>query len=266
MSSHNFTIGTRQNRVQTPLTLEDIARRAPSALATRPYEGMSKRYTYVPTINIIEGMMKSGFMPFSATQSLTRIEGKQPFAKHMLRFRHQDAAQTLAVGDIIPEVVLLNSHDGECTFWLMAGLYRLACSNGLMVAEGVIASIIVRHTGNILQDVVNGSHQLTENAGKGLNTVKAWQQLQLTDGEQHAFASAAHTLRFADAEGKTTTPITADQLLAPRRYADNGSDLLEDLQSRSRERDRWWVARHPARRERQPRTPCFDPRSQGYRR
>ena len=186
---------------------------------------MSNRYAFVPTINIIEGMIKSGFMPFSATQSLTRIEGKQPFAKHMLRFRHQDAAQTLAVGDIIPEVVLVNSHDGECTFRLMAGLYRLACSNGLMVAEGVIASIIVRHTGNILQDVVNGSHQLTENAGKGLNTVKAWQQLQLTDGEQHAFASAAHTLRFADAEGKTTTPITADQLLAPRRYADNGSDL-----------------------------------------
>jgi hypothetical protein len=32
-------------------------------------------------------------------------------------------------------------------------------------------------------------------------------------------------LRFADAEGKTTTPITADQLLIPRRREDIGKDL-----------------------------------------
>jgi hypothetical protein len=33
---HNFTLGTPQNRKQVPLTMEEIARRAPSALATRP--------------------------------------------------------------------------------------------------------------------------------------------------------------------------------------------------------------------------------------
>ena len=192
MSSHNFVVGTPQNRQDVPLTMDEIARCAPSALALRPYQGMSNKYAFVPTINIIEGMMKSGFMPFSATQSLTRVPGKQPFAKHMLRFRHADASQTLAVGDVIPEVVLVNSHDGECTFRLIAGLYRLACSNGLMVAEASIMSIIIRHTGRILQDVVDGSHRLTEDAGKALGTVKAWQQLQLTDGERHAFASAAH--------------------------------------------------------------------------
>jgi len=32
-------------------------------------------------------------------------------------------------------------------------------------------------------------------------------------------------LRFADSEGKITTPITPAQLLAPRRYADEGKDL-----------------------------------------
>jgi hypothetical protein len=32
-------------------------------------------------------------------------------------------------------------------------------------------------------------------------------------------------LRFADSEGKTTTPITPDQLLVPRRREDIGNDL-----------------------------------------
>jgi uncharacterized protein DUF932 len=229
MSLHSFTAGTPQNKPQVPLTMDEIARVAPSALATRPYAEMSSKYAFVPTIGIIEGMMKAGFQPFSATQSLTRVEGKQPFAKHMLRFRHQDAAQALAVGDVIPEVVLVNSHDGECTFRLMAGLYRLACSNGLMVAEASIMSIIIRHTGRILQDVVAGSEQLTGDAGKALGTVKAWQQLQLTDGERSAFAQSAHALRFADADGKVTSPvglaITPDRLLEAHRYQDHGKDL-----------------------------------------
>lgn len=47
-----------------------------------------------------------------------------------------------------------------------------------------------------------------------------WTALQLTAGEQGAFADAARELRFADAEGSIKTPITAAQLLAPRRTED----------------------------------------------
>ncbi|MFZ1142674.1 MAG: DUF932 domain-containing protein [Candidatus Sulfotelmatobacter sp.] len=224
MSAHNFTVGAKQNKVQTPLTMEEVARRAPSALALRPYAAMSAKYTYVPTINIIEGMIKAGFQPFAASQSLTRIADKKAFTKHMLRFRHADMG-ALVVGDVVPEVVVINSHDGACAFRLIAGLYRLVCSNGLMVSDAEIESISVRHTGNILQAVVDGSYTIVGNAAKALGTVKQWRQLQLTDGERHAFATSAHILRFADAEGKTTTPITPDQLLVPRRYDDQGKDL-----------------------------------------
>src|ERR1035438_3281167 len=121
------------NRHQSPLTLDEFARRAPSALATRPYDAMSAKYTYVPTLGVIEAMIKAGFQPFSAVQSRTRIVGKGDFTKHMLRFRHQDMSRTCAVGDVIPEVVLINPHDGTSAYKLIAGLYRLVCSNGMMV-------------------------------------------------------------------------------------------------------------------------------------
>lgn len=217
------------NRNQTPLTLDEIAQRAPSALATRPYDAMSAKYTYVPTFGVIEAMIKAGFQPFSAVQSRTRIVGKGEFTKHMLRFRHQDLARTFAVGDVIPEVVLINSHDGTSAYKLIAGLYRLVCSNGMMVSDGEIDAINVTHKGNIVGEVIEGSHRLIADTQKSLGTVRNWTQLQLTDGEQHAFASAAHTLRFADAEGKVTTAITADQLLSPRRREDVGNDLWHTL-------------------------------------
>src|ERR1019366_4418956 len=98
------------------------------ALATRPYDSMSQRYTHIATVGVIEAMIKAGFQPFSASQSRTRIEGKAAFTKHMIRFRHQDVSQSLAVGDVIPEVFLINSHDGTSAYRLIAGLYRLACS------------------------------------------------------------------------------------------------------------------------------------------
>jgi hypothetical protein len=54
-----------------PLTTDDIARLAPSALAREASDGMSQRYTYIPTIEVINGMREAGFLPFRATQSGT---------------------------------------------------------------------------------------------------------------------------------------------------------------------------------------------------
>jgi hypothetical protein len=224
-SLHSFVAGTPQNKIPVPLTMEEVARRAPSALATRPFDAMSAKYQYIPTLNVIEGMIRAGFQPFAASESRTRIKEKRGFVKHMLRFRHAEITQALVVGDTVPEIVLLNSHDGGCCFQLIAGLFRLACSNGLMVAEAEIASISTRHQGDILRDVVDGSHQLIGDAKKSLDTVGKWGQLQLSDGERNAFAEAAHTLRFADGDGKATTPITPEQLLVPRRDEDHGKDL-----------------------------------------
>jgi hypothetical protein len=216
------------NRNQTPLTLEEIGQRAPSALATRPFDAMSAKYTYVPTLGVIEAMIAAGFQPFSAVQSRTRIVGKGDFTKHMIKFRHQDMGQ-LVVGDVIPEVILINSHDGTSAYKLIAGLYRLVCSNGMMVSDGEIDAINVTHKGDIVGEVIEGSHRLIADTQKSLGTVRNWTQLQLTGGEQRAFAEAAHTLRFADSDGKVTTPITASQLLEPRRREDLGGDLWHTL-------------------------------------
>jgi len=229
MNYHNFTYGAASNRQQTPLTLDQIAQYAPSAMATHAHDSRSQRYTYIPTVNIIEGMIRSGFQPFKASQSTSRIEGKSEFTKHMIRFRHQDVSQNLAVGDSIPEVVLINSHDGTSAYKLIAGIFRLVCSNGLVVAESTTGSVAVHHKGNILDNVIEGSYRIVEDSQKAIGAIAGWKNLQLTTGEQSAFAEAAHSLRFADAEGKTTTPITAAQLLKPRRHEDGGNDLWQTM-------------------------------------
>ena len=142
----------------------------------------------------------------------------------MIRFRRA-GSQLTNVGDSIPEVVLVNSHDGTSAYKLIAGIFRLVCSNGLIIADSTIASLSVHHKGNVLDNVIEGSYKIIADSEVAMDRVAQWSNLQLTTGEQSAFAEAAHTMRFADSDGKITTPITPAQLLAPRRNWDSGSDL-----------------------------------------
>jgi hypothetical protein len=217
----NTVTSIRNNR--QPLTVEQIRQAAPSAFATEPYREMSSRYAYIPTSQVIEGMIQAGFQPFAASQSRTKIDDKRDHTKHMIRFRAPMTA--LVVGETFPEIVLVNSHDGTSAYKLMAGLFRLVCSNGMIVADSMIESVNVRHTGRVIEEVTTGSVELVEKMPAAIDAVARWKQIQLSAAEQTAFAEAAHAVRFADAEGTITTPIQPSQLLRSRRWDDNRPDL-----------------------------------------
>lgn len=212
------------------LTLDHIRQSAPSAFAVQPFEAMSSRYTYIPTSNIIEGMQSAGFLPVKATQSRARDLVRREFTKHMIRFRSaQDMERAAVVGELVPEIVLVNSHDGTSAYKLMLGIFRFVCTNGMTVSDSEQQSISIRHQGDIIEQVIQGSNEIVSNAPRTIETVSTWQRLQLTAGEQGAFAESARTLRFADSDGNVDSPITAEQLLRPRRSADNGTDLWKTL-------------------------------------
>ena len=209
---------------QSPLTTEQLQHYVPSAFAVTPYHKMSDRYGFIPTSEVIEGMRSAGFLPFAASQSRTSIEDKRGFTKHVIRFRTPEMAHQ-AVGATFPEVVLINSHDGGSAYKLMAGLFRLVCGNGLIIADAMIASVSLRHSHNIIEQAALSSAQLVRQLPAATDALARWSAIQLTQDEQGVFAESAHRLRFADSDGHVTTPIQPATLLRARRYEDNKSDL-----------------------------------------
>src|ERR1700731_5292278 len=101
-----------------------------------------------------------------------------------------------AVGDSLLEVVLINSHDGSSQYSLQAGVFRLVCSNGMVVADSLLDAIKIRHTGNVIDMVIDGSSRILENAPIVNETIQAWKQIELKSTEQLILAGAAHSLRF----------------------------------------------------------------------
>ncbi len=203
---------------------EELRRAVPSIFAEAPHDSRSTRYAYIPTKNVLDGLSREGFYPVAARQARTRDRSRQDFTKHLIRLRRE--GDTFSdVGDVIPELVLVNSHDGSSSYHLMAGLFRLVCNNGMVVDDAQIASIRVPHKGDVVGDVIDAAFTVVEQSASSLESAEQWSQLQLSPPERQALAESAHVLRFADAEGNVNTPIEPDQLLQPRRYGDRAQDL-----------------------------------------
>jgi hypothetical protein len=202
------------------LSLDQIRRVAPSVFAAEPWERMSAKYRFFPTGDIVVGLMNNGFLPVRAQQSRSRIPGKEDYTRHMLRFRHASLTES-AVNTEVPEIVLLNSHDGTATYQISLGLYRVVCTNGLVVKSAMFEDIRVRHSGreNLIQDVIEGSYRIIDNAPRILDNVQQWKQIALTGAEQAVFAESAIEVR------DTTAHIEPSDVLRVRRFEDKRQDL-----------------------------------------
>lgn len=214
-------------RSRTPLSNEQLARVAPSIFATEAHESRGERYAYIPTANVVQGLRNEGFVPMAVGQSRVRDDSKREHTKHLIRFRHQDQVN-LVPGQEVPEIVLVNSHDGTSSYQLMGGIYRVVCSNGLIVGN-TASEVRVRHSGrNILEDVIEGSYRVIEDIKAVMPRVEEFKQLVLDPRQQEAFAEAALDLRWDRDEetGNSLAPVTATSLLGVRRWDDRKTDLF----------------------------------------
>ena len=113
----------------------------------------------------------------------------------------------------------------RAAYELMAGLFRIRCLNSLVAQIATMDSIKVRHSGDALEKVVDGTYRVLKQAEAVLAAPRDWSRIALDDDAKAALAASAHALRFGDADGKVTTPIRPEQLLTPRRADDRANDL-----------------------------------------
>lgn len=205
-------------RSDTPLSDNQIRTVAPSIFAETPHDSRSQRYSYIPTAAVLAKLRTEGFEPFMVCQTRVRHEDRRAFTKHMLRLRHASQIN----GTEANEIILLNSHDGSSSYQMLAGMFRFVCENGLVCGDS-LADVRVPHKGNVTDRVVEGAYEVLQGFEQVQHSRDTMQTITLDDGEAQVFARSALTLKYDDS-GKAL-PITESQVLKPRRFDDNGSDL-----------------------------------------
>ncbi|EEN2099772.1 DUF945 domain-containing protein, partial [Salmonella enterica subsp. enterica serovar Florida] len=195
---------------------EELMQYTPSVFGEDKHTSRSEKYTYIPTITLLENLRREGFEPFFACQSRVRDPGRRDYTKHMLRLRRTGQI----TGRQVPEIIILNSHSGESSFQLLPGMWRQVCANGLVCGQS-FGEIRVPHRGDIAEKVIEGAYDVLGVFERVEEKREAMQSLLLPPPAQQALAKAALTYRF----GEEHQPVAATQILTPRRYEDRKDDL-----------------------------------------
>lgn len=207
---------TNQIRRDRPLTREELMLHVPSVFGEDKHGSRSEKYTYIPTITLLENLQREGFQPFFACQSRVRDPDRREHTKHMLRLRRAGQINDQQV----PEIIILNSHDGASSFQLLPGIFRSVCTNSLVCGQS-FGEIRVPHRGNVVEKVIEGAYEVLGVFDRVEERRDAMQSLLLPPPAQQALAKAALTYRF----GEEHQPVTEAQVLSARRWQDESSDL-----------------------------------------
>ncbi|HAO0755138.1 TPA: DUF932 domain-containing protein [Escherichia coli] len=104
----------------------------PSVFGEEKHTSRSENYTWIPTITVLESLQREGFQPFFACQTRVRDPGRRGYTKHMLRLRRDGEIN----GQHVPEIILLNSHDGTHSQLINSiDILRARRATGLMTRD-----------------------------------------------------------------------------------------------------------------------------------
>ncbi len=204
----------------TALSDEILRTRAPSIYASGPMMGVSHRYAFVPTAEILTGLRDLHWVPVEVEEQRIRQEARRGFQKHLIRLRLAEQMETLDEWNV--ELVVVNSHDAGCAYQLHAGIYRRICSNGLVIGGESFNAIRFRHSGCLTGEVVQASLRLVEAMPRIGERIARFRQRILEPRESLALAEAALLLRYPTV---AESPISPETLLQARRPEDEGDNL-----------------------------------------
>ena len=206
------------------LTKDVIRETAPSVFTKVGSSTTSKHYVHIPTEQVIDDMSSLGWGVVDAKQVNAR---KNPgFQKHMIVFGNNDVVVNGVDGDtVMPRILMTNSHDGKNAFSFRAGLYRLVCSNGLVVADEEFAHMKIRHMGYDLSELKTVINEIVEKLPLTVECMNKLKNKKLKESDKLKFAKEALSTRLNEKEISKFTSENIMELLSPTRNADTGDDV-----------------------------------------
>ena len=168
-----------------------------------------------------------GWGVVDAKEVKARKEGTIGFQKHLVVFRNNDVVINGENGDTVyPQVVLTNSHDGKNAFKFTAGLFRMICENGLVIATDTFEDVKVRHMGYDFETLQGVVKEMIERLPLTVECMNKMKEVELEEEQMFDLAKSFLDIRVEGTEN--TFDIQAiEDVLSSQRKADEGNCLWE---------------------------------------
>lgn len=215
----------------TFLSTDEIREQAPVIFAGGPTREVSERYVYADTPTIISDMDKLGWKVRQVGQRKARKEDTT-FSPHFVRFANPDYRIKGNGGDYsFPEVVMKNRYDGLGAVEFMAGIFRLVCSNGMVISTQSFGEMKLNHRGYSFEEMRKLVGDRVVSIEEQVAVMNAMKDTTLMKEQQRELAMQGLLIRgqvSKKEEGKFRGKVdllTLDEILTPERNEDKGNDL-----------------------------------------
>lgn len=207
------------------LTKDQIREIAPSVFTQKADKrSTSKHYVHIPTERVIDDMQALGWGVVDAKEVKARKNAG--YQKHMVVFGNDDLRIDGKDGDtVFPRILMTNSHDGKNSFQFQAGLYRLVCSNGLVIADAEFANMKIRHMGYDLNELKVVIEEIVEKLPLTVECMNKLKAKKLSEQEQVEFAKEALATRLSEKQLSRYSVDDIMEILSPTREEDKGDDM-----------------------------------------
>ena len=203
------------------LTKEEIQAKAPAVASTQAASNVSEKYVHVPTMELVDDMAELGW-GVSDVKQVGSKKGLTNFKKHLVTFRNENIVIKGEDGETVyPQILLTNSHDGLSSFQFRAGLFRLVCTNGLVISTQDFGQMRIRHKGYSFEELKKTVMELVEKLPVTVETLNKFREVTLSEEQKHELALKAVGIRF----GENGAEVDVQEILKPTRKEDEGSDL-----------------------------------------
>lgn len=194
------------------ISLDSLRQRVPAIFTKTPSPKVSNRYSFADSEYYLQKFIDADWFIHSARQV-----SKSEYAPHQVVLRNNDIA---TVGDLLPQLIFTNSHNGIKKMTMDTGIYRLVCSNGLVVPTSITQSLSIKHIdlGDSTTDTIVNSFY--EKIPIIMNNIDRMRNKILTNDEIDNFTYNALQIRFINAVG-----ININDVVKPSRIEDYSDDL-----------------------------------------
>ena len=207
------------------LSLEEIKEMAPSVFTTNGSKDTSDKYTHIPTDRVIRDLEVLGWKVADVKEVAARKEDNKGFQKHLVVFRNEDVVITGDDGDTVyPQILLTNSHDGKNSFKFQAGLFRMICENGLVIADESFEDYSIRHMGYDFDALQSLIKDMVSNLDLTVESMNKMKQIELNEEQQLELAKRLLDIRLENT-GNTYDDYQPKSINYSQRKEDNGVDL-----------------------------------------
>ena len=212
-------------------SLEELKEIAPSIFTKKGSDKTSSKYTHIPTDRVIKDLELLGWGVVDAKEVNARQD--KGYQKHLVVFRNPDVSinkkSTNVDGEVFedivfPQILVTNSHDGKNSFKFQAGLYRMVCENGLVIADQQFEDYTIRHMGYDFEALQSVIKDMISNLDLTVESMNKMRKIELDENQQFEFAKKLLDIRVEGTDNMYKEDQIGD-ILVPQRKEDFGDDL-----------------------------------------